>query len=266
MKPALAVLPLLVSCAAATPSPGADPPPAHAATPANTAMLGGWHWRLRTAVDRDGRRIDELLVRPQAPLQLDFAADRLSVTNACNRIGGAWRVDGDRLRTGPLAQTKRACVDPAVDRLDGAISRRLQGAPRIAVQAGAEPRLRLTTDAGDVLDFAGVATAETRHGGPGETVFLEVDARTRPCNSPVRRYAHCLHVRERRYDADGLVVGRPGEWMLLHHGIEGYTHEDGIRDVLRVKRHEVRDPGAGEPAEVYVLDMIVESERMTPID
>src|SRR2546427_3924036 len=37
--------------------------------------------------------------------------------------------------------------------------------------------------------------------------------------------------------------------------IEGYTHEDGVRNVVRVKRYEVKNPPADAPSQAYVLDM-----------
>lgn len=257
MRYALLLLPLVAACSATTSRPGT----AQAATSVDAATLGAYHWRLSDASGRDGRRIDALFARPQQPLQLDFADGRLGVANACNRIVGAYRIENGRLVTGRLAQTLMACQDSALAALDAAIGRRLEGRPRIDVQPGAEPRLRLSTSDGDRLDFAGVPTAATRYGGPGETVFLEVDAQTQACTHPLMRDHRCLRVRERHYDADGLASGAPGEWYLLSQDIEGYTHEEGMRDVLRVKRYDVKDPPADAPAQAYVLDMVVESGR-----
>lgn len=257
MRYALLLLPLLAACSATAPRSDA----AQAATSGDAAALGAYHWQLRDAVDRDGRRIDALFARPRQPLQLDFADGRLGVANACNRIGGAYRIEGGRLVAGRLVQTLMACADPALANLDAAIGRRLEARPRIELRTDAEPRLRLSTDDGDTLDFTGAPTAATRYGGPGETVFLEVDAQTQPCTHPLMRNRRCLRVRERHYDADGLASGTPGEWHLLPQDIEGYTHEDGMRDVLRVKRYEVGHPPADAPAQVYVLDMVVESGR-----
>ena len=69
-------------------------------------------------------------------------------------------------------------------------------------------------------------------------------------------------MRERHYDVNGLKVGEPGEWQLLYQDIAGYTHEDGVRNVLRVKRYVVKNPPADAPATALVLDMVVESERV----
>ncbi|HYM87381.1 MAG TPA: DUF4377 domain-containing protein, partial [Pseudoxanthomonas sp.] len=46
--------------------------------------------------------------------------------------------------------------------------------------------------------------------------------------------------------------------------IEGYTHEAGIRNVLRVKRYTIKHPPADGSSLVYVLDMVVESEATKP--
>lgn len=254
MRYALLLLPILASCSAATPKPET----------VDEKTLSAYHWNLQTAVDRDGRRIDALFARPQRPLQLDFHDGRLGVANACNRIGGDYRIEGGRLRPGQLMQTLMGCVDPALAGLDEAIRSRLQGAPHLRVDGGETPRLRLTTDGGDVLDFRGAPTAQTRYGSAGETVFLEVAAQTQPCAHPLIPGKRCLQVRERRYDANGLAAGAPGEWQPLYQDIEGYTHEAGVRNVLRVTRYAIANPPADAPAQAYVLDAVIESELARP--
>lgn len=259
MRYALLFLPLLASCAAATPKTDTA---SAASAQADANTLGAYHWQLRNATDSTGKRIDALFARPQRPLQLDFQDGRLGVANACNRIGGAYRVEQGRLQLGQMMQTLMACTDPALTGLDQAITQRLQDKPRIDLHGGEAPQLRLATEAGDTLDFAGVPTAETRYGGAGETLFLEVDPQTQPCAHPLIRDKRCLKVRERRYDANGVAAGDPGEWQLLYQDIEGYTHEPGIRNVLRVKRYAVKNPPADAPSQAYVLDMVVESESV----
>lgn len=259
MKPMLLLLPLLAACATATPAPGTD-----RAETVDAQTLGAYHWQLRDANDRNGQRLGDLFARPQQPLQLDLRDGRLGVANACNRLGAAYRIEDGRLVLGHMAQTMMACADPALSKLDQAIGERLEGKPRIEWHTRAEPRLRLATDSGDVLDFVGVPTAETRYGGPGETVFLEVDAHKQPCSHPLMPNQRCLKVRERHYDANGLATGTPGEWRLLSQDIEGYAHEDGLRNVLRVKRYEIRNPPADAPSQALLLDMVVSSERTEP--
>lgn len=240
-------------------APAADAVPA--TVPVKVDDLARYHWQLSDAKDSSGTRIDALFARPDKPLQLDFVEQRLSVSNACNRLGGGYTVEGEQLHVNPMAQTMMACHDPALAALDGAISQRLQGSSKISLQtSGDAPELRLVTASNDTLVFKGEPTAETRYGGPGETMFLEVAADTKPCSHPLIPNAQCLQVRERKYDDKGLVTGTPGDWQPLYQNIEGYTHETGVRNVLRVKRYAVKNPPADAPNTAYVLDMVVESE------
>jgi len=221
----------------------------------DATQLGAYHWQLTQATDHGGQRIDALFVRPDKPLQLDFANGRISVRNACNGAGGSYRIANGQLVVGPMMHTMMACADHALNQLDGQIGQRLASHPAITVtQQGDTPHLQLRTAAGDTLDFTGVPTPETRYGGPGVTEFFEVAAQTVPC----ARGQACLNVREVHYDTNGLKTGTPGDWHALP-AIEGYTHQDGVHNVVRVKRY-----AAGNAPAAYVLDMVVESSIPKP--
>lgn len=244
-----------------TKAPASVPPPARSTNVADAQTLARHHWVLERAEDAGGARIEALFARPDAPLQLDFTPDRLAVVNACNRISGGYALEEGRLRVAQLAQTMMACTRPEWTALDEAISSRLRGDPALELrEADGVRRLALATDAGDRLVFVGTPTAETRHGGPGERMFLEVAAQTVPCNHPLMPGKRCLEVRERHYDENGLASGTPGEWHVLGQDIEGYAHEAGVRNVLRLKRFGVANPPADAPSVRYVLDMVVESD------
>lgn len=224
------------------------------------ATLGAYHWRLADATNTDGQRIEALFARADQPLQLDFAAGQLAISNSCNRMRGSWSLDGDKLTTGQFASTLMACNDPRLAALDAAVGRYLAGALTLAVQPGSpEPQLHLTTAQGDILAFDGEPTAETRYGSQGETRFLEIAAQTKSCTGAAD--ATCLEARELHYDANGLRAGQPGPWHMLDQDIEGYTHQPGVRNVLRVKRYRLADTPAGSSSVAYVLDMVVESQR-----
>ena len=265
---ALALLSLLAGC----PEQGANQPSssaATAATPASAAMpaandanaeLGRYHWRLQDATDAKGKRIDALFVRADQPLQLDFADGRIAVANACNRMGGGYTLDGESLTVASLASTMMACADPKLMALDGEIGKRLQGASKLSLLAGDTPTLTLATASGDKLVFAGEPTADTRYGGPGERMFLEVAAHTHPCPHPLIPNKQCLQVREVKYDGQGLRLAASGAFENFYEGIEGYTHEDGVRNVLRVNRYTIENPPADASRYAYVLDMVVESD------
>jgi heat shock protein HslJ len=274
VKYRILLLPLaVVACSQTSQAPGGAPATVVATAPASaaagatatsgTALLSQYHWQLNNAIDSKGRRIDALFVQGQKPLQLDFTADRLNVVNACNNMAAGYTVDKGRLQIGQMVSTLMACHDPALGTLDDAIARRLQGSVGVSLLArGNAPSLQLVTDSGDTLSFSGVPTAQTRFGGPGETVFLEVAAQSVPCNHPLIPDQQCLQVRERHFDEHGLPSGTPGAWQPLNQDIEGYTHTPGIRNVLRVKRYTIKNPPADGASVAYVLDLVVESEKV----
>lgn len=261
------LLPLaLVACTPAPESSAPAPAPAAAnRMAASTATLTRYHWQLHDAVDARNRRLDALFGQTGGPpLQLDFSADQLSVRHACNAIGGDYRIFDGHLITTTLRQTMMACADATLAQREATIKAVLQGKPALIVSStGDTPLLTLATADGQTLTFAGQPTAETRHGGPGATMFLEVAAQTVPCQAAG---GSCLQVRERHYDAGGSSVGEPGRWQPLAQGIEGYRHQPGVRNVLRVKRHAPEQPSAGAPPGAYVLDQVIESETVKARD
>ncbi|MET0718621.1 MAG: META and DUF4377 domain-containing protein [Pseudoxanthomonas sp.] len=264
------LLPLaLAACAKAPEREPAAPPaaPAPAATlpaPADTSALSAHHWRLSEAKDASGKRIEALFVDADKPVQLDFADGRVGVGNTCNRMGGSYSVDGDKLKFERLVSTMMACTDAKLMALDQEVGKRLETASTFALQAGDAPALTLTAANGDVLTFKGDPTAETRYGAPGETAFLEVAAQTKACSHPLIPDKQCLQVRELKYDAQGIKTGTDGPFQNFYDDIEGYKHEPGIRNVLRVKRYAIKNPPADGSSQAYVLDMVVESETAKP--
>ena len=250
------------------PGPGASAggnAPSSPGVPATDAIAGElprYHWRLQEANDAGGKRIDALFVRADKPLTLDFAQNRIGIGNTCNRMGGTYTMEGSTLAVGRMVSTMMACSDPGLMALDREAGSRLEGRLAASLQAGDTPRLTLTTASNETLVFAGEPTAATRYGSEGETVFLEVAAQTEPCSHPLIADKRCLQVREIRYDANGVKQGFDGEMSNFYDAIEGYTHEPGIRNVLRVKRYPIKNPPADASSQAYVLDMVVESETV----
>lgn len=262
----LLMLPLaLAACNQPAQEPAATAPVETAAPAAPVAAvdvptLAGHYWQLTDAKAADGTRLDALFVQADKPVQLEFVDGRLSVSNTCNRMSGGFSLEGTQLKLGALASTMMACPDPKLMALDQEIGKRLDGASTLALQAGDAPQLTLTNAGGDVLTFTGVPTPATRFGGPGERVFLEVAAQTKACNHPLIPNHQCLQVREIKFDEQGLRVGEPGPWEPLFENIEGFTHQPGTRNVVRVNRYNIANPPADASSIVYVLDMVVESE------
>lgn len=263
LAPALLSL-ALAACASNTAPEGSGADAGHdaGASAANTALrLDAYHWRLSSANDGSGKPIAALTPDAKRPLQLDFDGGRVSVSGGCNRASGRYTHDAKNLSFGDMAQTLMACADTRLMELDRVIGERLRGSLPARIEGGAEaPRLLLTAANGDRLRFEGVPTPATRYGGEGATVFFEVAPQRVPCSHPLIPNMQCLQVRERRYEANGVAIKSDAAWQPLYQDIEGYRHEPGVRNVLRVKKYDIKNPPADASSVAYVLDMVVESE------
>lgn len=243
------------------PAPSREAP----AAPDAPATLAAYRWHLESATDAQGDRVEALFPGPDAVLVFQFSDGRLSVRGGCNTLSAGYELDGQgRLATTQAASTRMAC-EPALMRADDAVGELLGGEPMpVQASGGDNARLQLTSAGGTVLVLRGEPTAQTRYGGPGERMFLEVASQRVACNHPLIPDFQCLHAREVHFDEDGLRAGEPGEWQPLYEEIEGFTHTPGTRNVLRVYRHTRQAPPADASSIVFVLDMVVESETVQP--
>jgi|APMI01.1.fsa_nt_gi heat shock protein HslJ len=219
------------------------------------------HWALQTAVDAHGQSIEALFARADKPLTLDFTASQLSISNTCNAMNASFKLSGPNLVTDKFAGTLKAC-EPKLMAMDQAIGKRLAGTLALRMAAGAAARLELTNSAGDVLVFAGNQTAETKYGGPGERVFLEISPDAKPCASDSKML--CAQMREIHYDDKGLKVGTPGPYAETNTQIEGFAVRPGVHSVVRVNRFPLKTAGKDGSKFAYVLDMVVEVEVVKP--
>ncbi|QDH71440.1 META and DUF4377 domain-containing protein [Marilutibacter alkalisoli] len=250
----------------------ADPQPDDSGTPAAVATASGagaeltrHHWKLSQVLGADGEPAPGPLAGLERPLQLDFFDDSLSSNGACNGFGGDYRIEDGTLQVGSLRQTLMACEGDLMA-ADAALVEHLEGAPRLDLQPGEPPTLTLTAADGSALVFNGEATPEARYGSAGTQVFLEVAAQRESCPHPLIPDMQCLMAREIRYDDAGLKTFVSEDWQPLYQEIEGYEHDAGTRNVLRLKRFDIADPPADASSVAYVLDMVVESEIVTGND
>lgn len=225
---------------------------------ATVKTLESHRWTLDSAVDALGQRIDAVSPGPGRAFELGFAAARIQVKGGCNPMNGGYEIGADgRLKVGRLASTMMACESAAMQ-ADAALSALLAQPLKVDLSTGgAAPVLRLVAAAGQVLVLKGQATPEALY-GPATRIFLEVAAQRVACTNPVNAaVTSCLQVRDRAFDAQGLVVLPHGPWRPFYDSIEGYTHQPGVRNVLRINRYQRSAASA-----VYVLDLVVESETV----
>ena len=147
---------------------------------ASDPRLSAYHWHLVDATSASGERLDALFPNPERPVTLDFAEGRVSVSNACNRMGGTFALDGTAFTVGDLMQTEMACEAPLM-RAETAIAGVLAGGGTIQVERDA---LVLTTTA--VGRCAVPAAAAARSAAPRRAAAPAARRAMRPAS---RRHA-----------------------------------------------------------------------------
>ena len=252
------------------PSSGAAPNPVltlvQQATEKNglAQTLERYRWTLESAIDSRNRRIAMLPPSKDHPVVLSFSGNRLSLQGPCNRMMGGYEVSAPMqltVRGGPTS-TMMGC-DPALMNADTVLAGILAKPLQVEIDNGQSPRLRLRSASNDTLIFTGEATPEALY-GPGTTIFLEIAPQPIVCEHPPALETRCLQVRERHYDEHGLPVGTPEEWRPLYENIQGFTHKEGVRNVVRLKRFDRNPTATGTPSTLYVLDLVVETQLVTP--
>ncbi|QIL79214.1 META and DUF4377 domain-containing protein [Diaphorobacter sp. HDW4A] len=256
--------------AAATPTPAApvamDPKPMEPNSNA-AQLLPQYFWSLSQVMGPDGKMLNDWLIADKAAPTLSFQNNQVSVQNLCNLVNAGYTTSLDKLELQRPVSTMRACVDNAQMLQERKVVQHLPLAQKFQiVPAGNNQpiRLYLTFADGVRWELIGQPTPATRFGSAGERIFLEVAPEKVNCNHPLMRDAKCLRVRDLSYDNKG-IKRVTGDWRIMQGSIEGYNFEPGIRNVVRVNRYSLAKNGvlpADAPTHAYVLDMIVESERM----
>ena len=104
------------------------------------STLAGTQWRV-TGIDGKAPVVPQMA-------RVAFDASKIDVSIGCNRIDGAYRVDGQRLIAGPFVTTEMACDNRLVQQ-EAAVNALLASAPLLSRQG---VKLRLDSG-GHALDL-----------------------------------------------------------------------------------------------------------------
>ncbi|BAP38130.1 DUF4377 domain-containing protein [Acinetobacter guillouiae] len=197
------------------------------------------------------------------PIVLNFADQRLSVATGCNRLMTSAKVENGLLVTGNIASTNMMC-SPELMKQESFAAALFQSNKTAFVLDTANtesPTLTLVNATGGKVVFTGKMTPETKYQSQGETIFLEISPETKECSAGVRKM-QCLQVREIKYADNGVKTQVDKDWTYFYDQIEGFTHSPAERQVVRVKRYEIKNPAADQSKYAYVQDMIIERETV----
>ena len=262
---AAALAALLAACGSSPQGAPVTPSSSSSAVVDATRQLQAYDWDLTAAHNGQGQAAPGWQLAGRPATRLHFEGNRVSVQNLCNMVGAGYTLNGDRMQVSRPMSTMRACADRDLMDLEQRVAAQLPQAQRYELRGdAAAPLLVLHFTDGSRWELAGAPTPATRYGSAGEQVFLEVAPERVACHHPLMRNAQCLRVRDIRYGDNG-VKQSVGDWRFFYGSIEGYQHETGIRNVLRLQRYSLAKNGqlpADAPSHAYVLDMVVESERV----
>ena len=132
-----------------------------ASTPGVTTPIEGTYWK---ATELDGTPTPPQ--DPEREAHLVFQSGRLSGSDGCNRLTGAYELEGDAVTFSQMAATGMACIGPAAE-IERAFRDALKSATRLTIAAD---RLELLDGAGKRV---GVFTARARASSQSSPTALE---------------------------------------------------------------------------------------------
>jgi heat shock protein HslJ len=84
----------------------------------SNATLENTYWKL-VEFGGEPARVAENIAEPH--LLLHPATKQATGSTGCNRFSGPYELSGDSLRLGPLTSTRRACLDPEMNRQESTL-------------------------------------------------------------------------------------------------------------------------------------------------
>lgn len=197
------------------------------------------------------------------PLVLNFSdKGRLIVSTSCNTLSTSWKVENNIITTSNIMSTMMACDEESTKQEGFAAS--LFSATKTPFALNHDdlqkPTLTLVSANGENVVFTGKMTPEVKYQTQGETIFLDVSPKTVHCQGLIPQT--CLQVREIKYNEQGIKTQVDQHWSNFYDAIEGYEHNPKERQVIRVKRYEIKNPAADQSKYAYFYDMTIEREAL----
>ncbi|SET03663.1 META domain-containing protein [Thorsellia anophelis] len=239
-------------------------------------ILPKYQWHLISAQNQEGEALKGVIVEGTPNIEMLFNDNSMIVRNTCNQLMAGYSVEstGSLLKVGQIAQTMRACIDPDMALKDDAMIALLSNLNTVSVEQVATQvttddtvTLVMTDNNSNVFRFNGVLTPEAYFGQAGQQMFLEISPDHVACELPVAN-SQCIQIREIVYDESFRQSVPDPTWIVYPNAIDGFMHEAGQRNIVRVKRFthlsEQAQSNSLKPDPFYVLELVVESSIANP--
>ena len=193
------------------------------------------------------------------PLVLNFNdQQRLSIATGCNTQGTSWKIEKGQIVTADLMSTMMACSPELMkqEQFSSSLFAKRTIPFVLNTQDVNKPTLTLIDATGQKVVFEGKMTPETQYQTQAETIFLEIAPESKKCTGVVPQT--CLQVREIKYAENGVKTQVDKDWTLFYNHIEGFEHNPNERQIIRVKRYEIKNPAADQSKYAYVHDITIE--------
>ncbi len=221
-------------------------------------QLEQYNWQLKNAIDNQKKTINVLTSNPR-PVTLNFSNDRVEGKQSynvgfsvgCNNMGAGYQLNGNKLSLGNIISTQMFCQD--MSSAESMLATFMSQKSKLALK---NATLIQTTADGSTLTWQGTLKNSVKY-GKGQTIFLEVLGKTKPCSSGANN--QCLQVRDVYYNKKGIQTGK-GKWRLMNKAIKGYKHDANTNQILRLKKYVTDPVNVKGKQVVYVFDMAVETE------
>lgn len=249
---------LLISCVGFFGLPlaqGRDAPPNSAATaPSQTAILAGYFWDMDAAFDKSGVAQPFWFSKDLQPVRLTFSEDgQAFAQNACNSLNWKFTIaEPEKIAFTPTVATAMGCNEELTQR-ENLVRKGIPQTHRYSLKAtsatGPE-RLTLYLADGSRWEFKPTPTPETRYGGPGRQIELEIAMDTVPCEP--QSIQQCLKGRQVRWEKNTTKVCL-SDWEVLKAGVEGYQPTPERHEIIWVQAYPLNGVSNKASRFVYIF-------------
>lgn len=249
---------LLISCVVFFGLPLAQGRDVHSNPSSNaqsqTAILAGYFWDMEAAFDKSSAPQPFWFSKDFPPVRLTFSEDgQAFAQNACNSLNWKFTVTGsEQIAFAPTVATAMGCNE-ALNQRENLVRRGIPQTHRFTLKTtsatGAE-RLTLYLVDGSRWEFKPTPTPETRYGGPGRQIELEIAMDTVPCEPQSTQ--QCLKGRQVRWEKNTTKVCL-SDWEVLRAGVEGYQRTPGRHEIIWVKAYPLNGASSKASGFAYVF-------------